>query len=88
MIDTAMEPWNDSDFPRWKPVIDTDSEGIIDGCTCRACLQKVEDQKDGPPIFTSCNKLSINSGFTDEQYMICSYWVYGYVLSARRWGLS
>lgn len=40
-----------------------------------------------PSLFLSCDKISLDSKFTDEQYLICTYWVFGYILSARRWGL-
>ena len=85
MIDTAMQRWEDSSLHSWKPSLNVGIEQVVAGCTCSACLERVEFQEKGAYLFASCDKLNINSRFTDEQYLICSYWVFGYILSARKW---
>ncbi|MCJ1308965.1 hypothetical protein MMC25_002620 [Agyrium rufum] len=48
----------------------------------------VQAQKNAPYLFTDCDRLTSDSTLANEQYMICSYWVFGYVLAARKWEIT
>lgn len=86
MIDTAMQPWDDSEFSKWRPIQDI---GPINphysDCSCSSC----QDNQSGASqtLLTNCDYLRIDATLTDEQYLICDFWVFGYILNARRWGL-
>lgn len=99
MIDTFMLPWEegtksyrpsreDREEVAWKPIIEStpaDDSGRARGCTCSACVAETSsgNQKHALSEF---NNLSLNTDLSPDQYFLCSYYVYGYVLKARKWG--
>ncbi len=90
MIDTAMQPWRDSEFSSWEPISDPDpinQRVHYRGCTCHLCQQQQSRPLQNSALLASGDHISIDAKLTDEQYLICNYWVFGFVLNARRWGL-
>lgn len=95
MIDYERVPWDDSSQPEnfHKPVLggfpyDT---AISATCFCDACekAQGASIQR-SQPVYSNWNWIDPKEErtLTDEQYMLCSRVVYGYILKERQWRTS
>ena len=91
MVDTAMLPWEDSANPGFIPVLADDPTKRPDE---RRSLRRTNsfDEDVGPtiksvPSFANYDYLTIDSDLTEEQLLLCSYYIYGYLMKNRKWGL-
>ena len=89
MVDMTMLPWEfedsdasiNKDTKSWEPVLEYDPDPV-NGCQCASCKERRSLQN---PLFTF-KSLNLDSSLTDEQLAVCSPWIFGYVLTGRRWG--
>ena len=88
-----MLPWEESDNPGFLPVLADDptksddrrrrrrySFDDDDILTSKSTLKSV-------PSYGNCEYLTIDSDLTEEQLLLCSYYVFGYLMKNRKWGL-
>ena len=88
-----MLPWEESDSPGFFPVLADDSTkpndrrrrhrysfDTDDISTTKSILKSV-------PSFANYDYLTIDSDLTEEQLLLCSYYVFGYLMKKREWGL-
>ncbi len=95
MVDTAMLPWDESDNPEFLPVLADDPTNRNnrssrrhryrysfddDTSTIKSTIRSV-------PSFANYDYLTIDSDLTEEQLLLCSYYVFGYLMKNRKWGL-
>ena len=84
-----MLPWNESDDPGFLPVLIGDPSN-------RKPIPRYHSDDDTPTnkstinsvsCFANYDYLDVDSNLTEEQLLLCSYYVFGYLMKTRKWGL-
>ena len=95
MIDTALLPWEEVNEPAFTPtLLKAALEGSRKTRRRRYYSRSYGDDEDDTPqvtlvpAFEGWDSLTEESKLTPEQFFLCSYYVFGYVFAARKWGLS
>ena len=82
--------WRDTAIPEFTPILADDPTKRDEWRTPRRSRSPGEDV--GPAIksvqsFANYDYLTIDSDLTEEQLLLCSYYVHGYLMKNRKWGL-
>lgn len=88
MIDTFMLPWEGSEHAFWKPIVEStpaNDSGRVKGWTCSACAAQTLSGVQQHAL-SEFDNLDLDAELTPDQYFLCSCYVHGYVLKARKWG--
>ena len=89
MVDSSMLPWESSDAIGYEPVLDVSSEESAvargKGCNCAHCLAENPSGLRKHSL-EDYDNIDTEAELSDDMYFVCSYYVYGYVFSARKWG--
>jgi hypothetical protein len=80
----ARDAGEDDKYP--KPSLGDFDGGTIPGCYCEICLSKLREVKKSP--FAGYDKIDPKEKqeLTNNQYLLCSGRVFGFVLQTRSWG--
>ena len=86
-----MLPWNESIIQGFTPVLVDDPinrndrrprrrYSFDDNISTTSTIKSV-------PSFASYDYLTVDSDLTEEQLLLCPYYVFGYLMKNRKWGL-
>ena len=92
MVDTGMLPWNESDDSGFLPVLVGDPTNRYDQRPIPRYLSDDDTLTNKSAInsvscFANYDYLDVDSNLTEEQLLLCSYYVFGYLMKTRKWGL-
>ena len=91
-IDTTLLPWEELDDPSWTSTLLKDATEVNRIRNIKRHLRKDdEDREDLAPInrvpqFENWEQLTRDSNLTPDQLLLCPHYIFGYILSARKWG--
>lgn len=87
-----MLPWNESDDPAFLPVLVGDPSNRNDRKPIPRYLFDDDTPTNKSTInsissFSNYDYLTVDSNLTEDQLLLCSYYVFGYLMKTRNWGL-
>lgn len=91
MIDNTMRPWEEMGMGGDRAVQDPSNKntGRLNSCTCDSCIDMLDKplpSNSSLPFSNEYETLALDAVRTDDHYFLCSHYVYGYLLTERRWG--
>jgi hypothetical protein len=89
MVDPVHALEDNPGDPNFTEVIVEQKPAQLPLCSCIRC-SAIESERTRPPKFKGYKKIEFKSipEMTEHQYIMCSWAVYGFVLSTRNWGMS